>query len=119
MKSDNKKLGTLGENIARQFLRKNGYRFIGQNVRTKIGEIDLVMRDKNDIVVIEVKTKSGPDFGTGAEMVGYYKRRKLISLATELLQKYPGRTVRIDVVEIDTSNNPPKINHIKNAVENG
>lgn len=112
-----KKLGADGENLAKNFLLLRRYKPMGQNVRTKIGEIDLLMQDKNDIVIVEVKTKTGTNFGSGAEMVGYHKRQKLIRLAQELSQLHPNRQIRIDVVEIDASRQPMTINHIINAVE--
>lgn len=112
-----KNLGSLGEDLARRFLVKKRYRFIDKNVRTKIGEIDLLMQDKNDIVIVEVKTKTGVFFGSGAEMVGYSKQQKLILLAKELSGSFPKKQIRIDVVEIDVSTEPPLINHIINAVE--
>lgn len=109
-------LGARGESIALKALKSKGYRLIASNFRTKIGEIDLLMRDKDDIVIVEVKTKTGTAFGSGAEMVGYHKKQKLLKLAREVEQQFPRCQIRIDVVEIDASL-PRSINHIINAVE--
>jgi len=74
-------------------------------------------RKNRAIVVVEVKTKSGSEFGEGFEMVNYFKQKKLLSLAKQLQTDYPDRTIRIDVVSVDTSQDPPEIKHFVSAVE--
>ncbi|MFA6492838.1 MAG: YraN family protein [Patescibacteria group bacterium] len=110
-----KALGKYGENLALEYLENKGYKLIGSNIRLFCGEIDLLMEDKNILVVVEVKTKSDLSFGLPQEMVNYKKRRKLLQLAKALWQKNPGANIRIDVVAIDKEN--CKIEHIINAVE--
>ena len=56
--------GKLGEEIAKEFLEKKGYRIIEQNQKTKYGEIDLLANDGKETVLVEVRTKIGEDFGT-------------------------------------------------------
>lgn len=112
-----KESGNLGEDLAEKFLRRKRFRILKRNFETKIGEIDILARDKSDIVVVEVKTKSGSEFGEGFEMVNYFKRKKLLQLAKMLQKDYARATIRIDVVSVDLSQDPPEIKYFKSAVE--
>ena len=128
--------GNYGEELARKFLKKSGYKIIGQNLNSKLGEIDILaiapsnysMRTRktffplkrgfmSTIVVVEVKTKSTKEFGEGFEMVNYYKRQKLLLLAKSLHTKYPKNVIRIDIISVDLSGENPKIDHFESAVE--
>ena len=57
------KLGGRGEKIAASFLRRQGYRIIEKNYRTRLGEIDIVAREDEDLVFVEVKTRRSTEFG--------------------------------------------------------
>ncbi len=107
-------LGRYGENLALEYLEKKGYKFVGKNIKLFCGEIDLLFCNQDALVIVEVKTKSDESFGRAADMITLKKRRKLIQLAKALWQKYPKKTVRIDVVAIDNSN---KIDHLESAVQ--
>lgn len=89
MKDARQELGNIGEDQALQYLKNKGYVLIGRNLRLFCGEIDLLMRDKKDLVIVEVKTKSSKDFGLAADMITYKKKRKLLQLAKALWQKFP------------------------------
>jgi len=108
-------LGTYGEELALEYLRKKGWQPVGKNIKLFCGEIDLLFQDGDSLVMVEVKTKTSQDFGLPQEMVNYKKRRKLRQLAKALAQKFPQRTIRIDVVAVDEENN--RIEHIMSAVE--
>ena len=112
-----KNTGEVGEKLAERFLRKAKFKILDRNLKNHLGEIDILARQKNDIVIVEVKTKSTKSFGEGYEMVNYFKKKKLISLARELQKEYSGKTIRIDVVSVDLSENKPIIKHFINAVE--
>jgi len=112
-----KSTGNYGEELASEYLKKHGYKIIERNFSSKLGEIDILARQKSDIVIVEVKTKSGSSFGEGFEMINYYKRRKLLLLARSLQGSYPNQTIRIDVVSVDTNQNPPELKHFINAIE--
>ena len=112
---DAKFLGSEGEHLVAEVYKKHGFKLIGQNVRLFCGEIDLLMQDKNVLVVVEVKTKTDLSFGLPQEMINYKKKKKLLQLARTLWQKFPGRDIRIDAIAIDESQN--KIEHIVSAVE--
>lgn len=123
MTLEKKSSGRQGEDLAASYLKKHGYKLLGRNIVLKIGEIDILARPKTPIlnnkliVLVEVKTKSGQDFGQGYEMVNYFKRKKLLNLAKSLQNQYPKSVIRIDVVSVDLSQNPPGIRHFENAVE--
>ena len=111
-------LGKQGEMMAQYHLQQLGLRILKRNLKTKIGEIDILAQDGEDIVIVEVKTKTSHAFGHPAEMVNYFKQRKLLQLARLILMDYPNKTVRIDVVAVDMITIPPSIEYIKNAVTN-
>ena len=119
MTYERKETGAEAENLAAKFLKKAKFKILEMNLTNKLGEIDILARDrrKGDIVVVEVKAKSTQEFGEGFEMVNFYKRRKLILLAKSLQIRYPKATIRIDVVSVDMASDPPEILHFENAVE--
>lgn len=110
-------LGHSGEEIAKEYLESKGYKIIGQNIRLKMGEIDLLAADGDFLVLVEVKTKISFTQGVPEEEVDYFKQKKLRLLARVLTQKHPTKNIRIDVVAVDMSTQEPQINHIINAVE--
>ncbi len=114
-----KALGIEGEELAVKFLKKKGYSIIARNYKTHVGEIDIIAKDSNIIVFIEVKTRTNDSFGYPFEAVDKRKREKLKNLALLYLKKqaheYP---VRFDVISIFRMDNGEKeIEHIKDAFE--
>src|SRR5207249_3051488 len=101
--SEHLRLGARGEKLACAFLRGQGYRILYRNFRARHGgEVDIVCRDKDTLVFVEVKTRTGEDLGRPAEAVNAAKR-KLISrgaLAWLQLLDNPDIPARFDVVEI-------------------
>jgi putative endonuclease len=76
-------LGRAGEKAAADLLRKRGYEVVGAGFLARRGELDLVCRRGNDLVVVEVKTRTNDSFGTPLEAVGARKRRALMAAAAE------------------------------------
>jgi putative endonuclease len=76
-------LGKAGEKAAADLLRKRGYEVVGAGFLARRGELDLVCRRGNDLVVVEVKTRTDDRFGTPLEAVGTNKRRSLMAAAAE------------------------------------
>lgn len=109
-------VGNYGEELAQRYLKQKKYKILKRNWHTKIGEIDILARDHDTIVIVEVKTKTSPSFGHPAEMVNYYKQQKLLQLARFCLTQFPQKNIRIDVVSVDLSVDQPRIEHIINAV---
>jgi putative endonuclease len=100
-----KALGEMGERWARQYLEQNGYRIRETNYRCREGEIDIVAQDKDYLVFIEVRTKTGAAFGSPEESVTTAKQEKLVSVAMSYLQAHDDLPSewRIDVVAIEVS----------------
>lgn len=78
-----RELGRRGERLAADYLRRLGYRVVGSGFLARRGEIDLVCRRGDRLVLVEVKTRSSSTFGTPAESVGSRKRRALNAAAAE------------------------------------
>ena len=78
-----RELGRRGERLAADYLRRLGYRVVGSGFLARRGEIDLVCRRGDRLVLVEVKTRSSGAFGGAAESVGTRKRRALNSAAAE------------------------------------
>lgn len=95
-------LGQKGEELAAEFLRKQGYRILATNYRTPLGEIDLIARHQGKLVFIEVKTRSSTRFGLGQEAVHGHKQDRLRKLAAYYLARegWQEAAVRFDVVAI-------------------
>ena len=112
-----KLLGKVGEKIAEKFLKKSGLKIIEVNKTTPFGEIDIIAKDKDYTVFVEVKTRLSADFGEPSEAVNFYKRQHLINSARYYLtsKHLIDTPVRFDVVEV--VGEEKKVNHIVNAFE--
>ena len=71
--------GKEGEKIAAAFLKKNGYRICETNFRCALGEIDIIAREKDELVFIEVKTRKSGELGYPEQAVGIKKQKKMCS----------------------------------------
>jgi putative endonuclease len=111
--------GKEGEKIAAVFLKKNGYRITEINFRCVLGEIDIIARDKDKIVFIEVKTRKSGELGYPEQAVGIRKQKKMSQLALWYLQKnnITDSAARFDVVAITISSSGNEIKLIKNAFD--
>ncbi|MEJ5173663.1 MAG: YraN family protein [Hydrogenothermaceae bacterium] len=108
-------IGRLKEDMAVEFLREKGYLIIERNFRKRFGEIDIVAKDGNCLVFVEVRSRSYDTFGKALESIGVKKRVKLSKIGnyyiSQLNQHFD--EVRFDVVSITGD----EIEHIKNAFE--
>ena len=108
-------LGRHGESIAMEFLRKNGFEILTNNYRYLKGEIDLVGIEGNQIVFIEVKTRSS-NYLSPTISVNKKKQLQLVKVANNYIQRYNiHREARFDVVSIVMNERELKIDHIKDA----
>ena len=119
MSKENLSFGKLGENLAADFLLSEGYKIIARNFRTKLGEIDIIARDKGVICFIEVKSRSSLKFGLPQEAISKLKQRQITKVALKFLKenKLLNDFARFDVVTILSIGGKPKIDLIKNAFE--
>jgi len=94
--------GRKAESLAAAFLQAKGMTIVEKNFRAKVGEIDIVAKDKDEIIFVEVRARASRDFGGAAASVGGAKRRKLIRAARLWLQArgWDG-ACRFDVVALD------------------
>ncbi len=112
--------GKKGEKLAREFLGNNGYDIIETNYRCPEGEIDIVARQQNTLVFVEVRTKTSRTFGSPEESITPVKAARLRTLAARYGQDHDYLPVawRIDVVavEMNKSGRLSRIEIIENAV---
>lgn len=111
-------VGQYGEGLAERFLIDAGLTILERNWRCSLGEVDIVARDGDILVICEVKTRTGTGFGTPLEAVTPLKLRRLRQLAGAWLEAHemrPGH-VRIDVVGIVVSRlGAPVIDHLRSV----
>ena len=124
-------LGQWGERTARDEYKKRGYSVLSSNFFNRsgkrIGEIDIVVRDKTKIIFIEVKTrtKTQQRFGTPSEAVDIFKQRKLLKVVKIFLAKHPQFSylrpqIDVCIVEVDNLDRTRySVTIIPNAVEDG
>jgi putative endonuclease len=119
MLNQKQKIGEKGETIAERHLKKKGYKILERNYRTKLGEIDIIAKDKKTIVFVEVKTRRSWQFGNPKGAVTPAKQRKISMVALQYLKTIDRRNsrARFDVVAITATRDTPQIEIIKNAFE--
>ena len=112
-------LGMNGEEIACKELEQRGYSVLARRYRVRSGELDIVARDGETLVFVEVKARASHEFGTAAEAVTPMKQRRLMRLATEymLRERLPECPCRFDVVSIHFDAGAPEIEIIQNAFD--
>ena len=110
-------LGRWGEETAARFLLSQGYTIVARNLRTPVGEIDIIARHGRNLVFVEVKTRRSLAFGTPQEAVGPTKQRQIIRTAQWYLNGGHGKGLqpRFDVIAVRPTTNEPLIEHIPNA----
>jgi len=106
----------MAEEAAGRFLMKKGYVLLGKRYRCRFGEIDLIMKDREQIVFVEVKYRKNDRYGTPAEAVTAAKRRKLLMAARAYLAETGTEDLfcRFDLVEVTKRENRLLARHTKN-----
>ena len=102
-----KETGQSGEKLAVEFLKKQGFKIMETNFNSKFGEIDIIAKEKDCLVYIEVKTRSSREFGLPEEAVGYRKLehiKKAADFYRSTHKKLP-ESDRVDVVAIEKEGN--------------
>ena len=95
-------LGKTGEEIGTQYLINNGYKLIIRNFRCRQGEIDIIAKDKDEIVFIEVKTRRNTNYGYPIDAVDKRKQKHILNASKYYVykNKLEKRKIRFDVIEI-------------------
>lgn len=104
-------VGLQGERRAGRYLRLQGYRILERRFRTRHGEIDLIAKDDETVVFVEVKTRPKGQAGDGLRAVNRDKQDHLRYAAQWYLRSHPAAQARFDVIEISRGG----VRHIKNA----
>ena len=117
-------LGDAGERHARRHLEAKGYVFVAANWRCNAGEVDLAMRDGEELVFVEVKTRRGEGMGRAEEAVSPAQARRLLAAADAFLAEHPSlddRIWRIDLVAItlDGAGVVRRLVHLENVLTEG
>lgn len=109
--------GKTGEQISRQYLENKGYAILKENWRFEHKEVDLICKDGNILVFVEVKTRSGDYFQQPYEAVEKKKQKLLIDAAEAFIQEFTDfDEIRFDIISIvQKPNSDAEIEHIINA----
>jgi putative endonuclease len=119
MTRTSRQLGQAAEDIAADFLRRQGLEILSRNFRRRLGELDLIARTGEVLIVIEVRTRSSDAYGGAAASIDGWKRRRIIRATLQLLQQYKDLArmrVRFDAVVVhDLDAESPRIEWIQHA----
>lgn len=111
-------IGKEGENIATKYLESRNYKIIERNFMCRQGEIDIIALDKDELVFIEVKTRTSVQYGAPVEAVTNIKQKHMKKAIEYYLYKnfIQDRCIRLDVIEIYLCKNKYRVNHIKQII---
>ncbi len=111
--------GRRGEDLAARFLVRQGYALVERNYRLRSGEIDIIARDRQTLVFVEVKTRRGNRFGSPFDAVDNRKQQQICRTALAYLTAHglEESAVRFDVVAVYLDEGQPRIELMKNAFE--
>ena len=111
-------IGKIGEDLASKYLEDAEYTIIERNFMARQGEIDIIAKDKKELVFIEVKTRTNDMYGKPIEAVNMQKQKHLLNTIKYYLysKHLENEFVRIDVIEVYFNNDTYKINHIKQII---
>ncbi len=112
--------GILGEKLAKDFLKKRGYRIMETNYRCSEGEIDIIAKHKDSLAFIEVRTKTSLEFGSPEESITSAKKGRMRAAALHYQQTHnnlpPSWRIDMVAVELNQKGKPSRIELIENAV---
>ncbi len=112
-------IGRQGEEYTCAYLQKQGINVLARNYHCRGGEVDIIAREGDTVVFVEVKTRGGGGFGSGAEAVTPAKIKKIIHAAQNYIMNEVPReeSFRFDVAEVFLRDGLFSMNYIKNAFE--
>jgi len=117
-KRSHNQLGLEAEDLALGYLQQQGLSLLERNYRSRYGEIDLIMRDQQHIVFVEVRFRSSQRYGGAISSVDIHKQRKLIKCAQQYIANTPSRLgFRFDVLAISPSSQQHDIQWLTNAFD--
>jgi putative endonuclease len=114
--AEHNELGKLGEELALEYLRRKGYTIMATNWRAGHNEIDIVARDKDVLVIVEVKSRRSNVFAEPEYAVNLEKQRSLIRAANAyIFRNNVQEETRFDIIAIILKDDQPQINHLVDA----
>lgn len=118
-KDRRKETGRIGEQWACRYLEKKGWTLLERNWRTRIGELDIIARNQEQIIVVEVRTTRHNRFGLGFQSVNSRKQHQVRRLAAQYIQLKGLQDVplRLDVISVllSPSDRPIRLDHLEGA----
>ena len=115
--------GRLWESRAAAYLERHGLAVLAHGYRCRVGELDLVCRDDDQLVIVEVRARSRGALCSAVESIDVWKRRRIVLATRHLLMRHRqwhGARIRFDVVAFDSIDLPePRVQWIKNAFDAG
>lgn len=108
----------MGEDIAVKYLEKNGYVVLKRNFYCRQGEIDIVAKQDNEIVFVEVKTRTNVNYGVPSDAINFIKLAHMVKSAKYFLyiNDLLNSCIRFDVVEVLLFNGKFNVRHIKQVI---
>ena len=111
------RVGRWGEQAAAEYLEKQGYTILARNFRTEHGEVDIIARQENVLVFVEVKARSSNRYGYPEHSVTPKKRMHILSAAEKYIFEHPEfQTWRVDVIAVEGETGEAKIVHFENVI---
>lgn len=115
--------GRFWESQAAAYLERHGLSVLAQGYRCRLGELDLVCRDEDQLVIVEVRARSGGALCSAVESIDVWKRRRIVQATRHLLMRHRqwhAARIRFDVVAFDSiDTQEPRVQWIKNAFDAG
>lgn len=117
MTAKSQELGLTGERVAEAWLAQQGWRILDRRFRNGHRDLDLVAEREAVVAFVEVKARSGRDFGQPAEAVNWRKQRELSRSASVWIARFgrPEQTFRFDVIGVLIDGERARVRHIENA----
>jgi len=118
MSRERLELGKKGEDAAVDYLKQNGYKILKRNYKNKLGEIDIIAKDRKTLCFVEVKARTNFRFGEPQEAVTAHKQKKIIKVALSYLKQYNLLTcpARFDIASVIFNNqNKTEVRIIRDA----
>jgi len=122
MEDSKRARGIRGEDLAVTYLKKKGYKVIERNYRCQWGEIDLIAREGDTLVFVEIKSRTSSGFGLPQDAVDRFKQEKLVQVARAYMAEHrltEDISMRFDVVAVQLTPSGPEMELIKDAFQAG
>ncbi|HQX16804.1 MAG TPA: YraN family protein [Anaerolineales bacterium] len=113
----NQRIGKWGEDVAAEYLVERGCKIVARNTRTPYGEIDIIAKQGNVIIFVEVKTRTSNKMGLPEESITARKRQHMVSAAEHYAAEHEIDNWQIDVISIEGKpGSTPKVTYFENAI---